>query len=180
MEPREEQSMRDIEVIQKKQDRIRIIVCINFVLFMVLFIGMGYVTWQSAALVNQLKGNLDEAEQTVAQLKDRFQQIDTDEVVERLVASASSQISDSLRHVVQNSDIAAPITQISEKLNTTQETFEKINEAITGINETVKGLDNEEISKLISYYILKDLGDGLHKAAEHNKPESIVNSSSKD
>lgn len=163
--------MSDIATIQRKQNKILTIVSINFVLFALLFAGMGYVTWQSVAIVNQLKTNLDQAEQTIEQLRDRFQQLDTDQVVERLVASASAQISDSLRQVVQESDLTLPITQISEKLQATQETFEKTNQAIVGIHKTVKGLDNEEISRLVSYHILKDLGDGLHKAAEKKKPD---------
>ncbi len=172
--------MIELEIVQKKQNRILIIVCINFLLFLILFGGMGYVTWQSAALVNQLKGNLVEAEQTIAELKDRFQRIDTDEIVERLVASASAQLKESLTHVISESDLKVPITQMSERLYATQETIEKTNQAIIGIHETVKGLDNEEISKLVTYYILKDLGDGLHKAAEKNKPDSMVDPSSID
>lgn len=167
--------MSDILTIQKKQNRIFLIVCLNFVLFMVLFAGLGYVTWQSAALVKQLKGNLDQAEDTIVQMKDRLQQLDTDVVVERLVATASDQIRESITQVVQNTDIVAPITQMSEKLSATQATFEKTNQAIVGIHETVKGFDNQEISQLVSYYILKDLGDGLHKAAERNKPVSEGN-----
>ncbi len=166
--------MSEMLAIQKKQNRIFLIVCLNFLLFMVLFGGLGYVTWQSAALVNQLKGNLDQAEETIVQLKGRLQQLDTDVIVDRLVSSASDQISESLKQVVENTDITAPITQMSEKLSATQETFEKTNQAIVGIHETVKGLDNEEISQLVSYYILKDLGDGLHKAAEKSKPDSMT------
>ena len=167
--------MSDIAGVQLKQNRIFVMVCLNFLLFLVLFAGLGYVTWQSAALVNQLKGNLDQAEETIVQLKGRLEQLDTDVVVERLVDSASAQMRESLEQVVQNIDIVAPIAEMSEKLSATQETFEKTNQAIVGIHETVKGLDNEEISQLVSYYLLKDLGDGLHKAAEKNKPESVTN-----
>jgi hypothetical protein len=124
--------------------------------------------------VQQLKKDLDQAEQSIAQLKELFQQVDTDALIDELVASASRQISISLKKVLQDSDIVTPITQMSAELSAAQEAFEKTNQAIVGIHETVRGLDNEEISKLISFYILKDLGDGSQKAAENNKPNSML------
>lgn len=53
--------------------------------------------------------------------------------------------------------------------------IEETGQAIQGINETVKGLENEEIAKLVSYHILKGLGDGFQEAAETRKPDSIAN-----
>ncbi len=162
--------MSDFEQLQKKQNKTFIVVFINFFLFMILFAGLGYVTWQSATLVNRLKGDLDRAEQTIAHLQNRFQQIDTDAIVDRLVATASQRIGESIKEVVQGSDITGPIVQASEKLAATHDMIEQTVQAIQGIQDTVKDLDNKEIAELVSYQILKGLGDGFQEAAEARKP----------
>jgi hypothetical protein len=167
--------MSDFEQLMKKQNKTFILVFINFALFMILFAGMGYVSWQSAALVNRLKGDLDRAEQAIAQLQSRFQQMDTDVIVDRLVATASKRISESIKEVVQGPDVTGQIVQASEKLAATHDMIEQNVQAIQGIHETVKGWDNEEIAKLVSYQILKGLGDGFQEAAATGKPDSIDN-----
>ena len=68
--------MKDLGQLQKRQDQVFILVCINCVLFMVLFTGLGYVIWQSATLVNGLKGDLDRAEQRVVELQERFRNME--------------------------------------------------------------------------------------------------------
>lgn len=146
----------------KKQNQILILVCVNFLLFMVLFTGLGYVTWQSATLVNRLKDDLVKAEQTVAEMKNQLQHVDTNKIIDQLVASASDQLNESLKNVVQSSEITEPIVQASEKLATTQEM----------IQETLEKLDNAEIADRVSYQILKSLGDSFQGAAESRKPDS--------
>lgn len=155
-------AMDDFSASGKKQNKIFILVCINFVLFMILFTGLGYVTWQSATLVNRLKGDLDRAEQTIAEIKNHLQHVDTNKIVDQLVASASSQLTESIRNVVQGSELTEPIMQASEKLVATQEM----------IKETVDKLDNQEIANRVSYQILKGLGDGFQDAAEIRNPDS--------
>jgi len=163
--------MSDLDQIQKKQNQTFILVCVNFVLFMILFAGLGYVSWQSATLVNRLKGDLDKAEQAIAEIQNRFQDIDTDVIVDRLVATVSEHLSESIKNVVQGSELTVPLREASEKLAATQEVIEETGEAIQAIQETVKGVDNEEIAKLVSYHILKGLGDGFQEAAESRKPD---------
>ena len=165
--------MTDFERLHSKQTKIFILVCTNFVLFLVLFSGLGYVTWQSAALVHQLQKDLDRAEQTIGNLRDRIQQVDIEVITDRLVTTASKQIGESIRGVVQAPDIMDPIVQATEKLAATQEMIMETGEAIQGIHEKVKGLDNEEIAQLVAYHTLKGLGDGFQKAAESRKPESV-------
>ena len=167
--------MSDFEQLQKKQNKTFILVFINFSLFMILFAGLGYVTWQSATLVNRLKGDLDRAEQTIAQLQSRFQEMDTNVIVDRLVTTASKQIGESIKEVVQGLNITEPIVQASEKLAATHDMIEQNVQAIQGIHETVKELGNEEIAALVSYQMLKGLGDGFKEAAETRKPDSINN-----
>ena len=90
------------------------------------------------------------------------------------MTTVSERLDKSIRKVVQNSDLTAPITQASERMTATHEMIEQTGEAIQGIHETVKGLDNEQIAKLVSYNILKGLGDGFQKAAETRKPVKIT------
>lgn len=146
----------------KKQSQILILVCINFFLFIILFTGLGYVTWQSATLVNRLKHDLVKAEETVAEMKNQLQQVDTNKIIDQMVASASAQLSESIKNVVQSSELVEPIMQASEKLTTTQKM----------IQETVEKLDNVEIANQVSYQILKGLGEGFQSAAESQKLDS--------
>ncbi len=166
--------MKEIAHFQKKQNQTFVLICINFALFMILFGGIGYVSWQSATLVNRLQGDLDRAEQAITQMQNRIQNIDTDVLVERLVTTASEQLEKSIKKVVQNSDLTAPITRVSERITATHEMIEQTGEAIQGIQETVKELDNEQIAEMVSYNILKGLGDGFQKAAETRKPAPIT------
>lgn len=154
--------MDDFSASSKKQNKIFILVCLNFVLFMILFTGLGYVTWQSAALVNRLKSDLDKAEQTIAEIKNHLQHVDTNKIVDQLVASVSNQLTESIRNVVQSSELTKPIVQASEKLATTQEMLQK----------TAETLDNQEIANRVSYQILKGLGEGFQNAAESRNPDS--------
>ncbi len=166
--------MKDFVQLQKKQNQTFILVCINFVLFMILFAGLGYVSWQSATLVNRLKGDLDRAEQAIAELQERFRNMDMDLLVDRLVKTVSERLDKSIRNIVQDSEFTAPLTRASERMAATHEMIEQTGEAIQGIHETVKGLDSEELAKLVSYHILKGLGDGFQKAAETSKPVGIT------
>ena len=165
--------MKDLSQLQKKQDQIFILVCINCVLFMVLFTGLGYVIWQSATLVNRLKGDLGRAEQRIVELQERFRNMEMDVLLEELVSKASEGLEKSIKTVVQDSEFTAPLNRISQKMTATHDLIVQTEDTIHGIHETVKGLNNEEIAQLVSYHILKGLGDGLQRAAETNKPIGI-------
>lgn len=165
--------MKDLGQLKKKQDQIFILVCINCVLFMVLFTGLGYVIWQSATLVNRLKGDLNRAEQRIVDLQERFRNMEVNVLVEELVSKVSERLEKSIKTVVQDSEFTAPLNRISEKMTATHEMIVQTEDAIHGIHETVKGLNNEEIAQQVSYHILKGLGDGFQKAAETRKPVEI-------
>ena len=164
--------MSDLVQLQKRQNQTLLLVCINFVLFVVLFSALGYVAWQSATLVNRLQEDLGKAEQTIAQLQGRFQNMDLEDVVDRLVNSATAQLCTSIAAVVQQSDLSAPMTRVSDKITAAQEIIEQTSEVVAGIQQTVAGLDNEAIAQQVSYHILKGLGDGFQQAAESRKPGS--------
>ena len=162
--------MKDLGQLQKRQDQVFILVCINCVLFMVLFTGLGYVIWKSATLVDRFKGDLERAEQRVVELQERFRNLKMDVLIEELVSKASERIEKSIKTVIQDSEFTAPLNRISQKMTTTQDMVMQTGDAIHEIHETVKELNNEEIAQQVSYHILKGLGDGFQKAAETSKP----------
>ena len=162
--------MSELIQLQKKQNKVYILVCINFLLFMILFTGLGFVTWKSATLVSRLNTTLGKAEQTIAELQSRFQNMDTDVIVERLVNTASEQLGDSIRTTLKNTDLAQPLSEISDKIASTQEMVDKSGEAIQRVQEKMTHLDNDEIAKRVSYHVIKGLGDGLQKVAEDRLP----------
>lgn len=162
--------MSEMMQLQKKQNRIYILVWLNFLLFMILFAGLGFVTWKSATLVSRLNTDLGKAEQTIGELQSRFQNIDTDVIVERLVATASEQLSASLRTTLQNTDFIQPVAEISEKIAMTQEMIGKSGDAMQLIQAKMSHLDNDEIAKRVSYHVIKGLGDGLQRAADDHLP----------
>jgi len=162
--------MSELIQLQKKQNRIYILVCINFLLFMILFAGLGFVTWQSATLVSRLNKNLGKAEQTIVELQSRFEKMDTDVIVERLVNKASEQLGESIRTTLKNTDFVQPIAEISNKIVLTQEMIGKSGEAMQKIQEKISHLDNDEIAKRVSYHVIKGLGDGFQKAADDRLP----------
>ena len=122
-------------------------------------------------MVNRLQEDLDKAEQTIAELQGRFQNMAIDDVVDRLVNAATEQLGTSIAAVVQQSDLSAPMIQVSAKITAAQELIKQTGEAVAGIQQTVSGLDNEVIAQQVSYHILKGLGDGFQQAAESRKPE---------
>lgn len=162
--------MSELIQLHKKQNRIYILVCVNFLLFMILFAGLGFVTWKSATLVSRLNANLGKAEQAIAELQSRFQNMDTDVIVERLVNTASEQLGDSIRTTLGNTDLAQPLADISDKIASTQEMVGKSGEAIQRVQDKINHLDNDEIARRVSYHVIKGLGDGLQKAADDRFP----------
>ena len=165
--------MNELSTLQSRQNYTLILVCANFVMFVVLFSAFGYVAWQSAAFVNRLKGDVEKAEQTIVELRAQIQQIDTGVMVDRIVASATDHLNASISDAVQRSDFAAPITHASEKIAATEELMKDTGMAIQGIHETIKGVNNEEIARLVSYHVLKGLGEGFQHAAESHRPDSL-------
>jgi predicted PurR-regulated permease PerM len=163
-------AMSELVQLQKKQNRIYILVCINFLLFIILFAGLGVVTWQSATLVSRLNKNLGKAEQTIVELQSRFEKLDTDMIVKRLVSNASEQLGESIRTTLKNTDFTQPIAEISNKIVLTQEMIGKSGEAMQKIQEKMNHLDNDEIAQRVSYHVIKGLGDGFQKAADDRLP----------
>ncbi len=166
--------MDDYNQLRKKQNQMFFLVLINFILFMVLFAGVGYVAWQSFVLVSRLQNDLARTEQTVVNLQDKLRKMDTNLLVERIVEKTTGRLAQSIETVLENTDLVSPITKVSDKLDTTQEKIIETGEAIKEIRSAVKGLDNEDIARRVSYNILKGLGDGFQEAAESRSPAPLL------
>ena len=83
--------MTDIDRITRKANRTFILVCANFAMLAVLFLGLGFVVFQAATLVTGLKQDLARAEQQVAELKDRIQSVDSEAAMEKMIAAIELQ-----------------------------------------------------------------------------------------
>lgn len=141
-----------------------ILVCANFTMLAVLFIGLGILLYQSISLVGSLKSDLQRAEESVAQLRERVEHIDPEAVVERIVDTAVGSIREEVRQAVSESEPLAA-------LSTVPESIERASVAADEIAETLQGLDADAIAQRVSYELLKGLGEGLEAAAEQRRPE---------
>ncbi|BHH82209.1 hypothetical protein [Desulforhopalus sp. 52FAK] len=158
--------MSEILLLQKKQDRTFLLVCINFLLFMVLFAGFGIVVWKSATLVSRLSSDLTRAEETIGQLHQRFQAMDTTQLVDRIAQNASQQLGESIQSSLSGVDLSTPITNLSDKVVVTQEMLEKSGETLQAINTNVAQLDNDVIARKVADYVLQGLRQGVNSSAQ--------------
>lgn len=140
------------------------LVCANFTMLAVLFIGLGILLFQSISLVSSLKSDLQRAEEAVAQLRQQVEQIEPQAAVGRLVETAVESIREEVRQAVSESEPLSALTTMPENI-------ERASAAADDIAETLKGLDADAIAQRVSYEVLKGLGEGLDAAAEKRKPE---------
>ncbi len=161
--------MTEIDQLQKKNNRMFILVCLNFTMLVVLFCGLGYVTWRSVVLIENLETKLSNAEAAVAGFQDRIQGMDVDVVMEKVMASATEKLKDSIKNTIQQADFTDSLGDLSEKVEATREKLERTGEAIQEINTKLRNLNGEQIAQAVSYNMLKGLGDGFNQAAESRK-----------
>ena len=140
-----------------------ILVCANFTMLAVLFIGIGILLFQSISLVSSLKSDLRKAEQSVAQLRERVEQIDAASAVERIVENAVGSIREEVARAVNESEPLA-------KLSTVPENIETMANAAEDVAAKVRDIDADAIAQRVSYELLKGLSEGLGEAAEQRKP----------
>jgi uncharacterized protein YPO0396 len=162
--------MTEIENLKQKSDRTFILVCANFIMLFVLFCGLGYVVWQSAVLVGEVKDDLRKAEQAVAEMRNRIQSMDVDVMIERLTASAAEGMKASVTTAIQQSDFAGSLRNLSDRVDNAQDRLERTGESIRGIHDQLQKMDTEHLARLVSYHMLKGLGEGFNQAAEGRKP----------
>jgi cell division protein FtsL len=158
--------MADIETIQKKSEKTFIIVCANFAMLAILFLGLGFVIFQAATLVTVLKQDLARAEQQVVELKDRVQEMSAEAVIEKAVATGMETFREEMAESMPGSEALEKLAAVPEKLDATAE-------AVQAINEMVQDLDSDAFAQRLSYNILKGLGQGFEDAAESRKPAAI-------
>jgi len=141
-----------------------ILVCANFTMLAVLFIGLGVLLFQSISLVGSLKADLQRAEESVAQLRERVERIEPEAAVGRIVDTAVGSIREEVRQAVSESEPLAA-------LSTVPDSIERASAAADDIARTLKDLNADAIAQRVSYELLKGLGEGLDAAAEKRKPE---------
>ena len=156
--------MNDTLSSNRKSRWLFILVCANFTMLAVLFIGLGILLYQSISLVDSLKSDLQRAEESVAQLRKQVEQIEPEAAVGRLVETAVGSIREEVRQVVSEFESLSA-------LSTMPESIERASVAADDIAETLSGLDTNAIAQRVSYEVLKGLGEGLDAAAEKRKPE---------
>lgn len=140
------------------------LVCANFTMLAVLFIGLGFLIFQSVSLVGSLRSDLQRAEESVAQLRQRVEGIEPDAAVERIVGAALGSIREEVRQAVSESEPLAA-------LSTVPESIERASAAADEMASTLRDLDADAIAQRVSYDLLKGLSEGLDAAAEKRNPE---------
>ena len=165
--------MTELDQLAKSTKRMFTLVCFNFVMLLVLFCGIGYVIWQSAALIGNLQRDLDRAEAAVAELKAKLSEADVDVALERVVANATANLKHSVASAMAGTEVAGSLQSVSAKLETAQSKLETTSESVRKIGEKLQGLETEHLAQLISYHMLKGLGEGFERAAETRKPAGV-------
>ena len=162
--------MAEIEQLQQQSHRTFLLVCLNFVMFLILFLGLGYVAWQSSTLISKLEMDLGKVEQAVGQFQSRIQQIDVDTMMIKVMDSTKENIEDSIKSAINQSNFSGSLGSLTEKVDTTQDRLEQIVEAVREVSGKLQKIETEQLAQAVSYNILKGLGDGFTKAAESNQP----------
>ena len=99
--------------------------------------------------------------------------MEMDGLLKKSVSKASERLEKSIKTAVQDSEVTVPLNRISQQMTATHDMIMQTRDTIHEIHEAVKRVDNKEIAQLVSYHILKDLGDGFQKATETGKPVEI-------
>ena len=93
-----------------------ILVCANFTMLAVLFVGIGILLFQSISLVGSLQSDLERAEATMAQLRERVERIEPEAAVDRIVGAAVESIREEVRLAVTESEPLAALSELPENV----------------------------------------------------------------
>jgi chromosome segregation ATPase len=156
--------------LKKKNDRMFVLVCFNFGMLLILFCALMYVAWQSATLVGDIRAQLQQAEQSVAELRGRIQSLDAEVVMDRVMQRATDRLQTAVGDAIERSELAQPLTDLAERVDAAQQRLSTTGEAIQSISENLRDMNTEDLAQRVSYNILKGLGDGFSRAAEERKP----------
>ena len=155
--------MTDTTIPGRQSRWLFILVCANFTMLAILFIGLGTLLFQSVSLVNSLKSDLHRAEASVAQLRERVERIEPEAAVGRLVDSAVGSIREEVRQAVSESEPLAALSSVPESI-------ERASAAADEMATKLRDLDADAIAQRVSYQVLKGFGEALDAAAEKRKP----------
>ena len=162
--------MTELQLLQQQYHRTFILVGLNFIMFLVLFSGLGYVAWKSSTLIANLENDLTRVEHAVGQFQAKVQQVDFDTVMDKVLDNAGIKMGDSVKAALSQSEFGSSLTNLAERVDQVHDRLESISEAVKKANETLHKIGTEQLGQLVSYNILKGLGVGLTQAAESNKP----------
>ena len=90
-----------------------------------LFIGLGILLFQSISLVGSLKSDLQRAEQSVAQLRERVERMEPEAADERIFGSAVGSIRDEMRQAVTGPEPLAALSAVAERIERASVAAEK-------------------------------------------------------
>jgi hypothetical protein len=156
--------MPELDPMASKTNKTFILVSLNFAMLFLLFCGLGFVIWQSARLVTDLKQDVARAEQTVARISSRLEQTDSQAVVEQLIESAVAAVREEIGNSLTGAGAMEGLAGVPERVESAAET-------VRIIGERVEQLESDLIARRVAYYLLKGMGDGLSEAAEARKPK---------
>ncbi len=162
--------MTDPQTYPRNVDRTFRLVCINFAMLLILFLGIGFLLWQSSRLVRTLQADLARAEQGIAQLRERVQGIGAEAIGEQLVELLGREIREALPAAVKGSALGESVTQMAGTVEATAERVGEASESIVEISHRLQGMDADAIAQQVSYHLLKGLGEGFTGAAESRRP----------
>ena len=165
--------MTELDRLAKSTHRTFTLVCFNFAMLLVLFCGLGYVIWQSVTLIGKLRHDLDRAERAVAELRARVSEADVDAALAKVVTNATANLKQSVARAVAGTEVAGSLQNVAAKLDTAQGKLDQTSASVRQLGEKLHNLDSERLAQLISYNILKGLGQGFERAAEASKPAII-------
>ena len=166
--------MTEIDQLQQQNHRTFVLVVINFVMFLVLFFGLGYVAWRSSTLISKLETDLEKVERAVVQFQNRIQDMDFDALMSKVIGSTKENIANSMKTALKESEFSTSVGKLAQKVENAQDKLERIGEAVGEANDKLRKIDTEQLAQAVSYHMLKGLGDGFTNAAEARKPLSDV------
>lgn len=168
--------MTEIEQLTRQNQRTFVFVCFNFAMLLVLFFGLGYVIWQSTSLISAVKQDLQRAEQALAQLQERVQNTNMDDLLDQVVANARDSIGQSVKTAVGESGFTGSLATLAARVDQAQTELRDVSDGLKAANEKLQKLDTEQLAQLVSYNLLQGLGEGFYQAAEASKPATLIDS----
>ena len=160
----------NFEQLNHRQNRTLQLTIVNFVLFLVLFSVLVYVSWQSSMLVDRINDNITRAETAIASVQTRIGELEDGELLDRAITRISENLRESISVAVADSPGLTGLRNISERVQEIGTTATQTAEAVQAVSEKIVSLDGEALADRVAYNLLKGMGEGFNKAAEARNP----------